>query len=37
MKLLCNGKTLCSDEPKCDKISSFEIFVVDRKIITHRI
>ena len=37
MKLLFRGKTLCSDEPKCSRDLSFRNFLIDTKIITHKI
>ena len=35
--LLFRGKTLCSDEPKCSRDLSFRDFLIDTKIITHKI
>ena len=37
MKFLLRGKTLCSDEPKCSRDLSFRDFLIDTKIITHKI
>ena len=37
MKLSFRGKTLCSDEPKCLRDLSLRDFLIDTKIITHKI
>ena len=37
MNFLFRGKTLCSDETKCSRDLSFRDFLIDTKLITHKI